>query len=320
MIEVRNISKSYGTTPVVSDVSFSVAQGEVLVLLGTSGSGKTTILKLINRLIEKDEGQIFIESKDTDRLTPFQLRRRIGYVIQSIGLFPHYNIRQNIEVVPQLLGWDRNKISKRTDSLLQMMNLPASIRVRRPHELSGGQQQRVGIARALAADPAVILMDEPFGALDPITRQELQKEFKELEGALDKAIILVTHDTTEAVILADRICLLDKGRVQQLGTPKELIFRPANEFVKEFFDQHRLQAELHVVTLMDLAPFVSNAPDRNGINADPETTIMDCLRESEEAVINFETGGKAWQVRQRDLLKIYFNHREELIGRFHGTD
>lgn len=320
MIKVRNISKRYNSTPVVSDVSFSVEQGEVLVLLGTSGSGKTTTLKIINSLIEKDSGKVFIESEDTDDLTPFELRRRIGYVIQNIGLFPHYTIEQNIAVVPELLRWNKPEIKSRVDSLLEMMNLPLSMKPRKPHELSGGQQQRVGIARALAGDPSLILMDEPFGALDPITRQELQGEFKQLEGALNKAIILVTHDIVEAVSLGNRICLLNKGKVQQLGTPRELIFKPANDFVKEFFSQQRLQLELNVVTLRDLAPYINNSTYTAESKIDAETNLSDCLSQADgEKAFCFEMEGKVVTAEFDDILKLYFNNRDTIVSKLNDT-
>ncbi|UII34071.1 ABC transporter ATP-binding protein [Fulvivirga ulvae] len=309
MIEVCNISKSYHSTPVVNEVSFSVAQGEVLVLLGTSGSGKTTILKIINRLIEKDSGKVFIESEDTDNLTAYELRRKIGYVIQSIGLFPHYTIEQNIAVVPELLSWNKSQIQNRVNSLLEMMNLPSSLKSRKPHELSGGQQQRAGIARALAADPPLILMDEPFGALDPITRQELQNEFKRLEGVINKAIIIVTHDIIEAMVLGDKICLLNAGEIQQIGTPKELLFHPASPFVEEFFGQHKLQLELNAVTLHDLASFMSFKDFDLYSGLKPETSLAECLIHTDKNVnIEFEK-----------LLKLYFNNREVLIRKFKDT-
>ncbi|MBL6447441.1 ABC transporter ATP-binding protein [Fulvivirga sp. 29W222] len=301
MIEILNISKSFNSTPVVRNISFSVDPGEVLVLLGTSGSGKTTTLKMINRLIEKDSGKIFIESEDTDKLTPYELRRRIGYVIQSIGLFPHYTIEQNIAIVPELLGWNKEQIQNKVNGLLKMMNLPLTLKPRKPHELSGGQQQRVGIARALAGNPSLILMDEPFGALDPITRQELQKEFKHLEGAIDKSIILVTHDIIEAMVLGDKICLLNEGIIQQIGTPKELLFNPANEFVREFFSQHKLQLELNTITLQDLVKIMG--VDFLDTNINPDTTLAEYqTHTNKDRALNFD-----------DLLKTYFNHRENLI-------
>lgn len=306
MIEVHNITKSYHSTPVVNNVSFSVAPGEVLVLLGTSGSGKTTTLKIINRLLEKDSGKILIESEDSDKLTPYELRRKIGYVIQSIGLFPHYTIEENIAVVPELLGWNKARIQNRVDSLLEMMNLPSSVKSRKPHELSGGQQQRVGIARALAGDPSLILMDEPFGALDPITRQELQKEFKQIEGAINKATILVTHDIIEAMVLGDKICLLDEGRVQQIGTPKELLFKPANKFVEEFFYQHKLQLELNAVSLQDLTEFISLHAFDFPSDIKPDATLAECLMYTDKGV----------PLQYNDLLKLYFNNREVLIKKF----
>lgn len=307
--------------PVVKDVSFTVGPGEVLVLLGTSGSGKTTTLKMINKLVERDGGKIVIQGEDTDTLTPFELRRRIGYVIQSIGLFPHYSIAQNIAIVPELLGWDKGKVRDRVHQLLEMMNLPAELLSRRPHQLSGGQQQRVGIARALAGDPPLILMDEPFGALDPITRQELQNEFKKLEGGLNKAIVLVTHDIMEAVSLGDRICILHHGEVQQIGTPRELIFRPANAFVTEFLGQHRLQLEMSVVLLRHLTPFLetSTAPASGEKRVTGDMSLSDMLMLEGKSSVFFEWEGQGYHAYPNDVPKLYFDHRQTIIEHLNGA-
>jgi osmoprotectant transport system ATP-binding protein len=257
MIQVQNVSKTFGNTPAVSNVSFKVAGGETLVLLGTSGSGKTTLLKMLNRLITPDSGTIFFNGQNITGMSPEQLRRSMGYVIQHIGLFPHYTVAENIAVVPQLLGWPAARVYERTRHLLERMGLPpAQFTGKYPHELSGGQQQRVGLARALAANPSVILMDEPFGALDPITRHSIRQEFLQLEELSGKTTILVTHDVQEAFILADRICLMDKGFIQQLGRPRDLLLSPANSFVREFFSQNRFQLELMVTRLADVAPYL----------------------------------------------------------------
>jgi len=224
MIELKAISKKFGDTRAVNHVSFKVAEKETLVLLGTSGCGKTTTLKMINRLIDPDAGQIFINGEDITRKDPDELRKGIGYVMQNIGLFPHYTIAENIAVVPKLLKWEERKTEDRTRELIVKLHLPESALNMFPHELSGGQQQRVGLARALVTDPAVLLMDEPFGALDNVTRSSIQKEFKALEELKRKTIVMVTHDVQEAFELADRICLMDKGQIIQMGTPKELLF------------------------------------------------------------------------------------------------
>ncbi|MFC1223217.1 ABC transporter ATP-binding protein [Pedobacter sp. BG31] len=252
MIELKEISKKFGNTQAVKQVSFNVASGETLVLLGTSGCGKTTTLKMINRLIEPDTGQILINGKNVTDQDSDVLRKGIGYVMQNIGLFPHYTIAENIALVPKLLKWDKAKIISRTQELIEKLHLPESTLAMYPHELSGGQQQRVGLARALIADPPVLLMDEPFGALDNLTRTSIQKEFKALEELRRKTIVMVTHDVLEAFELADRICLMDKGEVVQVGTPKELLFQPINDIAKNFLAGQRLVLEFKVVNIQDI--------------------------------------------------------------------
>jgi len=252
MIELKEISKKFGNTQAVKQVSFNVASGETLVLLGTSGCGKTTTLKIINRLIEPDAGQILINGENVTDQDSDVLRKGIGYVMQNIGLFPHYTIAENIALVPKLLKWDKAKIISRTQELIEKLRLPESTLAMYPHELSGGQQQRVGLARALIADPPVLLMDEPFGALDNLTRTSIQKEFKALEELRRKTIVMVTHDVLEAFELADRICLLDKGEVVQIGTPKELLFQPINDIAKNFLAGQRLVLEFKVVNIQDI--------------------------------------------------------------------
>ena len=237
MIEIKNLSKVLNENLVVDDISFSVNKGETFVLLGTSGCGKTTTLRMINRLIEPSSGEIRINEKNINRENPEDLRKNIGYVIQNTGLFPHYTVEQNISIVPNLLKWEKEKTKKRIHELMKLINLGSDEFLNRyPHELSGGQKQRVGIARALASDPSLVLLDEPFGALDQITRAQIRKEFKNLESLLHKTIILVTHDIVEALELGDRICLMNKGKIEQIGTVEELISSPKNSFVKSFFD------------------------------------------------------------------------------------
>ena len=251
MIEVKNITKTFDGFTAVDNVSFTISAGENLVLLGRSGSGKTTLLKMINRLIEPGSGEIYIDGSNICSRQPEELRRKIGYVFQNTGLFPHYTIAENIAIVPRLLGWGKEKIHGRTLELMKKLHLPAEYLSSYPHQLSGGQQQRVGLARALAADPPILLMDEPFGALDPITRVSLQKDFKELDELKSKTIILVTHDVQEAFELADRICLMEKGRIVQAGKPEELLFHPADEYVKDFFDDQRFLLEVKMIEPMD---------------------------------------------------------------------
>lgn len=252
MIELRQVSKHYGKTVAVNNISFKVDEQETLVLLGTSGCGKTTTLKIINRLIDADSGMITIGDKDISRERPEILRRGIGYVMQHIGLFPHYTIAENISVGLKLLKWNPKKIEERIRELINQLHLPADCLKLFPHEMSGGQQQRIGLARALAADPPVLLMDEPFGALDNVTKSSIHAEFKVLEELRRKTIVMVTHDVQEAFELADRICLMDKGEIVQIGSPHDLLYRPANDFAKKFLDTHRLALEFKVVLLKDI--------------------------------------------------------------------
>ncbi|MBC6419853.1 MAG: ATP-binding cassette domain-containing protein [Prochloron sp. SP5CPC1] len=265
MIEAINLTKKYEEVTAVDHVSFQVAEGETLGLIGTSGCGKTTTLKMLNRLLEPSSGRILVQGKDIRKDKPERLRQGIGYVIQNGGLFPHYTVAENIAVVPRLLKWKEKRISGSTHKLLEMVGLPPSeFSQRYPQELSGGQQQRVGLARALAADPPIVLLDEPFGALDQITRGQIQQEFKQLESWLKKTMVLVTHDVFEAVTLCDRICLMNQGRIEQIGTPKELIFQPHNDFVRNFFSSNLFQLELHVTCLEDLIPWLENLSPREG--------------------------------------------------------
>ncbi len=235
MISLENVSKRYGNQVVVDRVSFTVALGETLVLLGTSGSGKTTTLKLINRLLDADAGHVLIDGKDVATQDGPALRRQIGYVVQDGGLFPHYTVAQNIGLVPTLLGWEPTQIQERTSALLARLRLSTNLLTRYPNELSGGQRQRVGLARALAADPPIVLMDEPLGALDPVTRANIRQEFKQLDELRKKTTVLVTHDVAEAIELGDRIALMHDGQIQQLGPPNELLRHPANAIVESFF-------------------------------------------------------------------------------------
>jgi len=247
MIKVDHLSKSFGKTKAVDHISFEVNEGENLILLGTSGCGKTTTLKMINRLIEPTAGKVFIKGQDIMEQEPETLRRGIGYVLQNNGLFPHYTVAENIAIVPQLLKWDDKQIKHRVSELLEKLHLDKKYLNVYPNELSGGQQQRVGLARALIADPPLLLMDEPFGALDNVTRSKIHAEFRVLDELKRKTIIMVTHDVQEAFELGDRICLMDKGKIIQNGTPAELLFKPANAFVKDFLQEQRLQLEFKAI-------------------------------------------------------------------------
>jgi len=237
-IEFQKVRRSFTDRLVLDDFSLEVATGETVALIGPSGCGKTTALKLVNRLLEADAGRVLVQGRDVAREDAIALRRKLGYVIQEGGLFPHWDVRANVETVPRLLGWDEERRRGRAGEVLGMVNLPAEeFGARRPRQLSGGQRQRVGVARALAADPPVLLMDEPFGALDPIARRALQREFLDWKRRLKKAVLLVTHDMREAFLLADRIAVMDRGRIRQAGTKADLVERPADDFVREFVSE-----------------------------------------------------------------------------------
>ncbi|ADV94180.1 MULTISPECIES: choline ABC transporter ATP-binding protein OpuBA [Bacillus] len=241
MLTLENVSKTYkGGKKAVNNVNLKIAKGEFICFIGPSGCGKTTTMKMINRLIEPSAGKIFIDGENIMDQDPVELRRKIGYVIQQIGLFPHMTIQQNISLVPKLLKWPEQQRKERARELLKLVDMGPEYLDRYPHELSGGQQQRIGVLRALAAEPPLILMDEPFGALDPITRDSLQEEFKKLQKTLHKTIVFVTHDMDEAIKLADRIVILKAGEIVQVGTPDDILRNPADEFVEEFIGKERL--------------------------------------------------------------------------------
>jgi osmoprotectant transport system ATP-binding protein len=243
LIEFKEVNKVFqGGFHALKDITFKVEEGELLVLIGPSGSGKTTTMRMINRLIEPTKGTITIEGKDISKEDPVKLRRTIGYVIQQIGLLPHMTIKENVSLVPRLMKWKREKYIDKVDELMHMVGLdPEVFGNRYPSELSGGQQQRIGVIRALAAEPKIILMDEPFSALDPISREQLQDELVRLQRDIQKTIVFVTHDMDEALKIADRICIMKDGEVVQLDTPENIIRRPANEFVRSFIGEDRLQ-------------------------------------------------------------------------------
>ncbi len=260
MIKVEKLHKQYGGLNAVNHISFHVAEREKLVLLGTSGCGKTTTLKMINRLIEPTSGTIEINGKNVNHLNPTDLRRQIGYVIQNIGLFPHYTVEENIAVLPHLLQWNKPKIKNAVATIMERLQLPYDLYANKyPAQLSGGQQQRVGLGRALIAEPAVILMDEPFGALDPVTRATVRNEFLQMEEIQKKTAIVVTHDIQEAFEIGDRICFMDQGKIQQIGTAKEFIFHPANDFVRDFIKDQQFYLLLKSLTLNDIIHFLPQA-------------------------------------------------------------
>ena len=255
MIQFEKVSKKYRgmQEDVVKDISFTIPSGEIVVLIGPSGCGKTTCLKMINRLIRLTSGKILIDGKDIMEQDPIKLRRNMGYVIQQTGLFPHMTVKENIEVIPRLEKKDQHEIDERTEKLMKMVGLDADQFLDRyPTQLSGGQLQRVGVARAFATDPDIILMDEPFSALDPITRSQLQDELLFLQSKLKKTIVFVTHDMDEAVKIADRICIINGGRIVQYDTPEEIMKHPANEYVADFVGKNRIWSNPEYIRAEDI--------------------------------------------------------------------
>lgn len=262
MIIAENLSKNFRDIHAVKNVSFEVKEGKTLVLLGTSGCGKTTTLKMLNRLIEASSGTVSINGQSIFDQKPELLRRTIGYVSQNNGLFPHFTVEENIAVVPKLLKWNKTAIQKKTEELLDQLRLPfGTFSKKYPHELSGGQQQRVALARALISDPPVLLMDEPFGALDPVTRAEVRTEFTAMPLLKRKTIVLVTHDIQEAFELGDEIGIMDKGEIVQSGTAKDLVFNPKNNFVNTFFGQQRYYLEMKSLNFYDIWNQVEDTND-----------------------------------------------------------
>ena len=286
MIRLDRVSKSYGDgADAVQNLSLDIREGEVAVLVGPSGCGKTTTMKMINRLVEPSSGRVLVGGDDVAGVDPVELRRRIGYVIQHVGLFPHQTVRANVATVPKLLGWSRGRIADRVDELLGLVGLdPKAHGKRYPHELSGGQQQRVGVARALAADPPVLLMDEPFGAVDPIARDRLQLEFLRLQRQMRKTVVFVTHDVEEAVRVADRIAVLRQGgALQQFDTPARVLGRPATPFVEQFVGQDRALRRLAVT------PIEPSSLVPPGSSAAPEVPMDATLRDALAALFAGDT-------------------------------
>lgn len=252
-LELRDVCKSYdgGQSLAVKDFNLKVHRGEFVALLGGSGCGKTTTLKMINRLIEPTSGTILVDGQPVLDMDPIELRRSVGYVFQGVGLFPHMSVGDNVGITPRLIGWDEQRIANRVQELLELVHLaPGEFQERKPTELSGGQQQRVGFARGLAAEPSLMLMDEAFGALDPITRDNLQREFKEIQTSLNLTTVLVTHDMTEALLMADRIIVMNLGEVVQVGTPHELLSAPQDDYVRQLMDTPKRHAD-HLQHLLE---------------------------------------------------------------------
>jgi osmoprotectant transport system ATP-binding protein len=280
-LELRHVTKRYPgqSSPAIDDLSLEVPAGEVCVLVGPSGSGKTTAMRLINRMIELTSGDIILGGSSVLERRPDELRREIGYVIQQIGLFPHQSVGENIATVPRLLGWDKARIARRSDELLELVGLdPEEMRGRYPAQLSGGQRQRVGVARALAADPPLMLMDEPFGAIDPINRERLQDEFLRLQATVRKTVVFVTHDIDEAIKMGDRIAILREGGVlAQYAPPAELLSRPADDFVAQFVGADRGLKRLALTTLGDVDLIQPNGLAPSGRRVPLASTVRDAL-------------------------------------------
>jgi osmoprotectant transport system ATP-binding protein len=290
MIALEALTKRYGAgPPAVDALSLEVVTGEVCALIGPSGSGKSTTLRMINRLIEPTSGKIWLDGEDVTRMPPVELRRRMGYVIQQVGLFPHLRVADNVATVPRLLGWDKARVRARVTELLELVGLEPGVYANRwPHELSGGQRQRVGVARALGADPPLLLMDEPFGAIDPITRHRLQTEFLELQHRVRKTVVIVTHDLEEAILLGDRIALLrEGGHLEQYATPGELLGSPATPFVADFVGSDRSLRRLAVVALKASdAEQPGPADDLGALLAGPRVRVGASLRDALAAILD----------------------------------
>lgn len=280
MLEFRNIVKKFKETLVINDISFSVKKGELVVLIGESGCGKTTTLKMINRLIDPTSGTILINGEDIAKKDVISLRRNMGYVIQQTGLFPHMSVKENIEIIPKVSKINAKKIKDKTLELMEMIGMnPDEFLERYPIELSGGQQQRIGVARAFAMDPEIILMDEPFSALDPITRASLQEELINIQTHMKKTIIFVTHDMSEAIKIADRICIMNNGKILQYDTPENIMKNPINDFVSRFVGKNRIWSSPELIKVKDI---MIESP----ITIQPKASLFQCMEKMREHKID----------------------------------
>lgn len=291
MIRFENVEKIYeGNVKAVNNINLNIPEGEIVVLLGPSGCGKTTLLRMVNRLNSISSGTIYVNNQDINGLSKIELRRKIGYVIQSTGLFPNMTIEDNVVVVPDLLGWDKTKKRNRYNELMELIGMnPDEYRKRYPHELSGGQQQRIGIARALAADPPIMLMDEPFGALDPIIRSHLQNEFLRIQNEIKKTILFVSHDIDEAIKMADKVAILKDGQLMQYDTPAEILASPNSEFVAQFVGQDRALKRLSLYSVQDLLDCQPIKPVNTDIKESQQISLQNNLREALSTLLNQKT-------------------------------
>ncbi|MDG5472662.1 ABC transporter ATP-binding protein [Jeotgalibacillus sp. ET6] len=317
MITFNQVTKKYSSEKTaVKNVDFTVDEGKIVVLLGPSGCGKTTLLRMVNRLESITEGSIVIDDEDSMDLDAIELRRKIGYVIQSNGLFPNMTIEENVMIVPDLLGWNKKKKTERFTYLMKLIGLdPKIYKKRYPHELSGGQQQRIGVVRALAADPPVMLMDEPFGALDPIIREKIQDEFLQIQREVKKTILFVSHDIDEAIKMADKIMLLRDGEIMQYDTPSEMLTHPKNDFVNQFFGKDRAIKSLSLHTVKDLQEVIGLAEMDESIydtktinvNQDLRNTLSMLLNQEADQVIVTNDEGKRIGSITIDLVQKYLH-------------
>lgn len=310
MIELKNVCKYYGEIKAVEDLSMKIEEGEICVLLGQSGCGKSTTLRMINRLIEPTSGEIYIDGRDVKDYVVEKLRRSIGYVVQSIGLFPYMTVEKNISIVPQLLKWDKEKTKERVKELLELVGLKQEIYMGKyPYELSGGEAQRVGVARALAADPPIVLMDEPFGAVDPINRLRLQNEFLKIQRKLNKTIVFVTHDIEEALKLGDKIAILDNGKLQNYNTPEMILENGNKAFVQKFVGKDYFLKLLSRHTVKQVMHPAGDKKEETGrLMLSPEDSLQDALSMMiyhgvDMAGVQDENGNYAGEIEWSTIMK-----------------
>jgi osmoprotectant transport system ATP-binding protein len=315
MIELNNVRKVYGdSTEAVSNVSLEVSQGETATLVGPSGCGKTTLLTMLNRLTELTDGEIVIDGTPISDHDKIELRRNIGYVIQEIGLFNHMTVGENIGIVPDLRGWDEERKEERIEELLDLIQLPPDTKERYPESLSGGQQQRVGVARALAAEPDIMLMDEPFGALDPITREELQDEFLEIQEGLDVTIVFVSHDINEALKMGDKVAVLNDGELVQYDSPRDLLANPRNAFVEDFVGEDRLLKQLSLIPVREATTSPSELDGRTSTVLHPDDTLKSAVQSfyhATEPLSVVENGQVIGSLSEQDIRSVVSGSAEE---------
>jgi osmoprotectant transport system ATP-binding protein len=315
MIELNNVRKVYGdSTEAVSNVSLEVSQGETATLVGPSGCGKTTLLTMLNRLTELTDGEIVIDGTPISDHDKIELRRNIGYVIQEIGLFNHMTVGENIGIVPDLRGWGEERKEERIEELLDLIQLPPDTKERYPESLSGGQQQRVGVARALAAEPDIMLMDEPFGALDPITREELQDEFLEIQEGLDVTIVFVSHDINEALKMGDKVAVLNDGELVQYDSPRDLLANPRNAFVEDFVGEDRLLKQLSLIPVREATTSPSELDGRTSTVLHPDDTLKSAVQSfyhATEPLSVVENGQVIGSLSEQDIRSVVSGSAEE---------